>query len=386
MALNIKQLMALADRLDKEGQHDEADKVDAMVKKLAITMVKRPDPQFEEEYQEEYERPVGEYYVGKPDDQAGPDDELMPTKEEPLLDEALKLKLSKLAGEGWNIFGPGELEQWLDIKGYKKMEDMPEEEVARIREELEEKQASTKLAGVEEEPLIESSNNMEIFEKLADIADRLDKLGSVEESNLVDAFIQKHAYWGDVKEVTPDLLREALEEFIKYRDAAEIIGLARRYQDERPIRQGASNEHDLKKHADDVLDYEGEDEKGEQSKRYDSKHHHSLQIREPKTKQERVDREGRENHHMHTMQHVEAGALNTRYCPEHVGVTLGRVGELTYQCPLDGSVYNWETGWTDYDGKEHPGGSVAGQTPDSSGYAIPHRIFDSRENISNRVN
>lgn len=163
---------------------------------------------------------------------------------------------------------------------------------------------------------------------LAGLADRLDKVGATAEADLIDGVIQKHAT--DV-------------------------------------------EHQP----------EGDTE---QSKRYDSKYHHSLQVREPKTKQERIDREGRDKHHVHTMQNVSATGLSTRYCPEHIGVMVTRISESTYQCPLDGQIYNYETGWTDHDGNEHPGGSVAAQTPDSSGYAIPHRIFDSRENISNRVN
>lgn len=426
MALNIEQLLTLADRLDKEGQHDEADKIGDMVKKLATSMVTEKDPEFEKAYKKEHGSKPGAYYVGKPDESVRPSDELMPTpekQEEPLLDDEMKSKLSKLTDEGWHIFGPGDLEKWMEQQGeYTKAppelpgvqlteKDLQEEEgepeglpgllvpeekeasaedqelnllphqpgaldlesphrvgggPEQMKEELKadlitflenpsdeagetiQSKISEYMKQQEEEADIGTASELqeaekakgippgawgakkELFEKLAGVADRLDKLGAVDEAGLIDGFIQKHA--------------------------------------------------------DDVLDYKGEDEKGEQSKRYDDKHHHSLQVREPKTEQERVDREGRDKHHIDTMQSVEAGALNTRYCPEHIGVMVGRVGELTYQCPIDGNVFNWETGWTDHDGKEHPGGSVAAQTPDSSGYSIPHRIFDSRENISNRVN
>jgi len=139
----------------------------------------------------------------------------------------------------------------------------------------------------------------------------------------------------------------------------------------------------IKKTAEDVMKWKEEDKSTEQSKRYDSDFHHSQQIREPKREQERVDREGVKNHHVHTYQQTNVTALNTRHCPEHIGVSLGRVGELTYQCALDGKIYNWEAGWEDYDGNKHPGGSVAGQTPGSTDYAIPHRLFDTRENIMN---
>lgn len=178
----------------------------------------------------------------------------------------------------------------------------------------------------------------DIFGKLAQIADQLDKMGSGDEADLIDKFIAKHA-----------------------------------------------------EDADSVVDWKPEADT-EQSKRYDSEYHHSLQIREPKTKKERVDREGyNDKSSVETYQPVkeasiEKEAASTRHCPEHIGVQMGRVGVDTYQCPIDGKTYNWEVGWTDYDGQHHQGGSVAAQTPDSTGYAIPSRIFDSRENVINRVN
>lgn len=186
------------------------------------------------------------------------------------------------------------------------------------------------LEALQKEPMGgATATKREIFKKLSSMADGLDKIGAIESADMIDSFIQKHA--------------------------------------------------------EDVVDWK-EEADTERSKRYDDRHHHKLQVREPKRDQERVDKEGRKTHHVHPYQKVEAHALSTRYCPEHQGVQMGRVGELTYQCPLDGGTYNWDTGWTDYDGNQHPGGSVAGQTPDSSGYAIPHRIFDSREEILNRVN
>lgn len=197
-----------------------------------------------------------------------------------------------------------------------------------------------------------SATTSDVFEKLSAIADRLDSLGATDEADAVDAFIAKHA--------------------AKKKDAPAPAA-------EAPVSK-----------ADQVLEVKPEADT-EQSKRYDDKHHHSLQVREPKSQKERMDLEGyKDTHHVHTYQPVkeamEKEAASTRYCPEHIGVSLGRVGEATYQCPLDGKTYNWEVGYTDYDGKHHEGGSVAAQTPDSSGYEIPHRIFDSRENILNRVN
>ena len=78
--------------------------------------------------------------------------------------------------------------------------------------------------------------------------------------------------------------------------------------------------------------------------------------------------------------------LNTRYCPDHNGVQSVRIGERTYQCPLDKKIYNYETGYTNYKGENIPGGSVANQTPESSDYfAAPSRIFDSRDSLMNPI-
>jgi hypothetical protein len=69
--------------------------------------------------------------------------------------------------------------------------------------------------------------------------------------------------------------------------------------------------------------------------------------------------------------------LNTRYCPDHPGAQIARVGEHVYQCELDKKVYNFESGYELNDGTKVPGGDVAQQT---QGLNIPfHAIFDTRE-------
>jgi hypothetical protein len=81
------------------------------------------------------------------------------------------------------------------------------------------------------------------------------------------------------------------------------------------------------------------------------------------------------------------GSLSTRYCPDHIGVQAARISDRTYQCPLDGRVYNYEAGYKNYQGQVVPGGNVAAQTPTTSNYGgIPMRIYDSRQSILNRVN
>lgn len=81
------------------------------------------------------------------------------------------------------------------------------------------------------------------------------------------------------------------------------------------------------------------------------------------------------------------GSLSTRYCPDHHGVQAIRVAERTYQCPIDGKLYNYETGYINYQGQQVPGGSIAAQTPISSDYGgIPMRVYDSRQSVLNRLN
>lgn len=69
--------------------------------------------------------------------------------------------------------------------------------------------------------------------------------------------------------------------------------------------------------------------------------------------------------------------LNTRYCPDHAGVQVARVGEHMVQCPLDKKIYSYEEGYTLENGTKVPGGSVALQGQNMN---MPsHAIFDSRE-------
>ena len=81
------------------------------------------------------------------------------------------------------------------------------------------------------------------------------------------------------------------------------------------------------------------------------------------------------------------GTLSTRYCPDHRGVQAARIGQHTYQCPLDGKIYNYEEGYTNYEGQIVPGGSVAEQTPRSFNHGgVPMRFFDPKYNAINYGN
>lgn len=69
--------------------------------------------------------------------------------------------------------------------------------------------------------------------------------------------------------------------------------------------------------------------------------------------------------------------LTTRYCPDHAGVQIARVGENMWQCELDKKVYNYESGFELNNGSKVPGGDVANQT---QSVTVPtHAIFDTRE-------
>lgn len=69
--------------------------------------------------------------------------------------------------------------------------------------------------------------------------------------------------------------------------------------------------------------------------------------------------------------------LSSRYCPDHPGVQIARVGEHMWQCEMDKKTYNFETGFDLNNGTKVPGGDVSQQT---QGLNTPfHAIFDTRE-------
>jgi hypothetical protein len=69
--------------------------------------------------------------------------------------------------------------------------------------------------------------------------------------------------------------------------------------------------------------------------------------------------------------------LSSRYCPDHPGAQIGRVGEHMWQCELDKKTYNFESGFELANGSKVPGGDVSQQT---QGLDTPfHAIFDTRE-------
>jgi len=409
--MNIEQLIALADYLDENGAHEEANKLDELISHAGGEGGRygEPDPDppqpGEMGWPEEHGPDTPEYneklrqQMGRDEDKATA--QALDSIEDKMI--ALRTDLHSLRSYLPEELGLGELGETL------------ERALLSVDEYLAKKEAKSPI----------------LFSKLAEIADRLDTLSAHKEADLVDQFISKHAAegilpgseedlgkinnayksiqkaLGDIEQGLVDLSSSSMGDSPKRQEQREALHKLKvlfgwkELSDTDKTNKQSNTQLDLSKHAedeastleaskDDVVDWKPEADT-EQSKRYDAKHHHSLQVREPKTDKERVDREGyKDENNVHTMQPMkeamEKEAASTRYCPEHIGVTMGRVGEATYQCPLDGKTYNWEVGFTDYDGKHHEGGSVAAQTPDSTGYEIPHRIFDSRENILNRVN
>jgi hypothetical protein len=69
-----------------------------------------------------------------------------------------------------------------------------------------------------------------------------------------------------------------------------------------------------------------------------------------------------------------APSLSTRGCPDHNGILMKRVGEGSFQCMLDGKIYNWNDGFKDYDGNVYPGAPI--RSIDMP--AIGEKMFENR--------
>lgn len=54
--------------------------------------------------------------------------------------------------------------------------------------------------------------------------------------------------------------------------------------------------------------------------------------------------------------------MQTRYCPDHPGEGMTRIGEGLFQCLLDKRQYDYKNGYTTLKGNKIPGGDVAEQT------------------------
>lgn len=54
--------------------------------------------------------------------------------------------------------------------------------------------------------------------------------------------------------------------------------------------------------------------------------------------------------------------LQSRSCPDHPGTPISRVADNTWQCPMDGKVYDFKLGFTLENGDKVPGSSVENQS------------------------
>jgi hypothetical protein len=72
--------------------------------------------------------------------------------------------------------------------------------------------------------------------------------------------------------------------------------------------------------------------------------------------------------------------LSTRNCPDHHGAQMKRVAEGTFQCELDGRMYNWNQGFKDYNGNTYIAAPVRSvDFPDTT-----ERMFETREMATNK--
>lgn len=69
--------------------------------------------------------------------------------------------------------------------------------------------------------------------------------------------------------------------------------------------------------------------------------------------------------------------LSTRYCPDHAGVQVARIGEHIWQCEMDKKTYNFDTGFELLNGSKVPGGDVSEQTKGVS--TNNYSMFDTRQ-------
>lgn len=69
--------------------------------------------------------------------------------------------------------------------------------------------------------------------------------------------------------------------------------------------------------------------------------------------------------------------LKTRYCPDHSGVQIMRIADNLWQCEMDKKKYDFENGYTLYNGIKVPGSSVENQSKMMQ--QLYHTVFDSRE-------
>lgn len=77
--------------------------------------------------------------------------------------------------------------------------------------------------------------------------------------------------------------------------------------------------------------------------------------------------------------------LSTRYCPDHPGVPVVRIGDTAVQCSLDKKVYDWAGGFETMKGNKIPGGGVENQINDYGTSQDGQMLFDTREELMSKA-
>lgn len=78
-------------------------------------------------------------------------------------------------------------------------------------------------------------------------------------------------------------------------------------------------------------------------------------------------------------------ALSSRQSPDMPGISLMRIGDNVYQCPVTKKIYDYAAGYTTLAGDTIPGTSVTNQTQLSENRSHEHANFSTREEILNSV-
>lgn len=233
---------------------------------------------------------------------------------------------------------------------------------ALLKEDSPEKLASVKTANINE---VKAMNLDKLYEVVQFVGE-MDRDGpeSIVPIEMKDHFHKAHQVLSETYHIAAEKLlseRQSPERLASLADKLDAMGLTK---------EADLIDETIQKLAKDV-EWQKEDSKTEQSKRYNAKYNNEQTFQQPK-----IEKPKKIEHHIPEYRNSENKALSTRYCKDHPGVMLNRVGEGIYECELDHKRYNYELEY----------GSVAAQTPSTSNISLPSRLFDPNEERLNRVN
>lgn len=76
-------------------------------------------------------------------------------------------------------------------------------------------------------------------------------------------------------------------------------------------------------------------------------------------------------------------SLSSRYSPDMPGVSLVRIGDSVWQCPITKKIYDFKNGYTTSKGNIVPGTDVSNQTQNLGFRGQEHMMFSTREDTLN---